>query len=111
MAWGISHTRDAWDNVECRLSLKKWIAPMRKTLIIAAKKELSGEELSRLVKSYRSMSHQGLAECAMENIRKHMTCSVGGHYFFLDTNGYYEVSCDDLTTREVSRLASWSLYG
>lgn len=118
MSWEISHTADAWDNVEQRLALKKWIVPMRRALVIDDVAKWKTDEEDRrpefqVIKVatavYRDYAHQRLVEETMNRIQDHRTCSNGGHEFYLDREGWYSVSCDDLPEHVRNKLPLWSI--
>lgn len=118
MSWEISHTADAWENVRERLSLKKWIAPMRRALTIddVAKWKTDDDDPRYEAKvireghaKYKAYSHQQLVEETMARIEDHRTCSNGGFEFYLDREGWYSVSCDDLPENVRNKLPDWTI--
>ncbi len=118
MSWEISHTREAWENVRERLSLKKWIAPMRKALVIDDVAKWKTDEDNRspefqVIKvaeaRYKQFSHQQLVEETMARIEDHRTCSNGGFEFYLDREGWYSVSCGDLPEHVGNKIPGWAV--
>ena len=109
MPWGISHTQEAWHNVERRLALKKWIAPLRQCLMRTAGRARVGDALKFYIKRCRLMSHEELIEITLMRMIEHATCSNVGHYFFLDSDGTHQVSCDELTGCEERQSMSEAL--
>jgi hypothetical protein len=117
LSWEISHTQEAWENVRERLSLKKWIVPMRRALVIDdVAKWKTDEEDQRFEQQvievgeakYKNCSHQQLVEVTMLRIEDHRTCSNGGHEFYLDREGWYSVSCDDIPEHVRNKLPYWA---
>lgn len=111
MAWSISHTEEAWEIAELRLSLKKWLPTIRKALIdddLEAWEEAddgsdirSADEVIRDSRaSYRGLSQEELVGIMLDRIREHMTCTNGGHEFYLDRQGYHTVPLEDFSPAE-----------
>lgn len=118
MSWEISHTQQAWYNVRSRLGLKKWIVPMRRALVIddVAKWKTDEDDQrpeAQVIKEgetkYKTYAHPQLVEETMLRIEDHRTCSNGGHEFYLDREGWYSVSCDDLPDRIWNTLPDWAV--
>lgn len=83
---------------------------MRQCLVSTAKREMDGDALKFYIKKCRLMCHKDLVEVTLTRMREHMTCSNGGHYFFLDSTGSRQVSCDAITDQEERYTAHWSVY-
>jgi hypothetical protein len=117
MSWEISHTENAWENVRERLSLKKWIVPMRNALVlddVAKWRDNADDERSeaQVIKQgnaiYRRCNHEQLVNETMARIEDHRTCSNGGHKFYLDRQGWYSVSCEELPEHIRNKLPHWT---
>jgi hypothetical protein len=57
---------------------------------------------------YKAYSHQRLVEEIMLRIEDHLTCSNGGHEFYLDREGWYSVSCSELQANVRNKLPYWT---
>ena len=113
MAMEITHSPEAWENVRRRLSLKKWIFPMRHALQDddhakwrADPSDMRNEQ-EVITVSYTTLSHKVLVEEIMRRIEDHRTCSNGGRKFFLDRNGWNTCPCSDLSPLEKRHLPLW----
>lgn len=118
MSREISHTQDAWTNVRERLSFKPWIAPMRKALVFddvcqwrtdQEDERTEDQVIKEGVALYKTYDHQQLVAETMNRIRDHRTCSNGGHEFYLDREGWYSVSCDELPEYVRKNLPYWTI--
>ena len=114
MAMEISHAPEAWRNVRRRLSLKKWIVPMRHALQNDDHAKWrcdptdTRSEQEVLSASYSGLSHQALVDEIMRRIEDHRTCSNNGRKFHLDRTGWETCPCSDLSPLEERHLPDWS---
>jgi hypothetical protein len=117
--WEISHTREAWENVRLRLSLKKYRKTMIEALLAddAAVMEESDDGADgfdyekwrrQAIHKYRGFSHSALVDAVMDRIEDHRCCANGGYEFYLDRDGWYSVSVEDLTEHELRYLPDWA---
>lgn len=106
MSWEISHTTEAWENVRSRLSLKKWKPDLAKALNSddEAKHEEDETHEIKSVRFYSLLPQDVLVDAVMDRIEEHRTCDNGGFEFYLDREGWYRCSCDDLTPQEQRAL-------
>ena len=102
MAWSISHSQEAWDNV--RENLAEW-TPERLVAAICddrfeevQERGASLENCEAAANALRAkiagLTVDVLVNTAIERIEMHRTCSNGGFEFYVDRHGYYTVSCD-----------------
>ena len=111
MAWEISHAPEAWDNV--RTNLQHWSAGD----LLDALQECKWQELTRegmdpddadepAIEYRQSLSAapvDDLAAACVAQIESHNTCSTGGHDFWIDPEGFFEVPA----TLECSKEGCW----
>lgn len=119
--WEISHTQEAWENAEMRLSLKKYRKLMIDALV-ADDEALLEEEgdlpddfdsdrfYRQALAKYRKFDHSYLVEEVMDRMQDHRCCTDGGFEFYLDRSGWYSISVDDLTDQERRHLPDWAAY-
>ena len=97
MAWEISHSQEAWDNV--RSNLEHWSC---ERLIDALADDAfeeqeeaghEGAQAADVLHDDLADAHQcDLVEMAMASIATQRTCSNGGHEFYIDRKGIDRVS-------------------
>jgi len=108
MAWGHSHTSEAYDNA--RHNLKGWSAERLIEAIcddhfeyLEATTDLNIDQISSscddmktgLLNDWqRFKDHQVLEERAMKLVMNTGLCDNGGFHFWIDRQGYHQVSCD-----------------
>lgn len=84
MAWGHSHTAEAYDNA--RANLETW--PKRR--LAQALADIEGNRGARF---YRTLDRDTLVDACMEAIEATNLCDNGGGVFWIDPEGYHTVSC------------------
>jgi hypothetical protein len=98
MAWEISHTQEAWDNVRHNLlhwSKEDLAEALADDLFEKLGMELEHEQASLdYQKLLLSASQEELVQVALEKIEENNLCDNGGHSFWIDIEGYHKVSVD-----------------
>ncbi len=100
MAWEISHSPEAWD--AARTNLEGWTRDQLVEALTddafeaAENNEQSGSEAADLLGDLleeNEVAHDTLVDMAIRSIELHMTCTNGGHEFYIDREGYHTVEC------------------
>jgi hypothetical protein len=104
MAWGISHSPEAWENA--RANLLNWD---REALLNALYDDAfsraggAGDSAEDAADVFRSLIEdepiEELVEKCMSAIAAHGTCSNGGHEFYIDPEGFHTVPVDYQPTK------------
>jgi len=119
MSWEISHSAEAWSNAYANLEDKtqKWLAEACAT--VAADRQESLDKTfwdacwdlgiddsnidnvpnwrwsyDRALSQLADVPHDVLVDEAFRYIEANNTCDNGGFNFYVDTGGFYTVSCD-----------------
>lgn len=116
MAWSISHSPEAWTLFLIGLELQS------KTWLLNAIKEanrqirdgwsnygLEGPPAPIYKSHIKILDIENLAYIALEQTEIHMTCSNGGHEFYIDPQGFYSINLSGVEKYLLKKLKKRAL--